>query len=62
MDKEKYNGDETEAYIMSIFQKFAAAKDKKGQISARTVEPTPIKTAPTLKSIIKRAKNAKTDE
>ena len=62
MDKEKSNGDDTEAYIMSIFQKFAATKDKKGQISATTVEPTHIKTAPTLKSIIKPAKNAKNDE
>jgi hypothetical protein len=61
MEQEKANGDETEVYVMSIFQKFADGKAGKVQVSDATAEPTPIKTAPTLKSILKRAKNANTD-
>jgi chorismate mutase len=63
MEQEKTNGDEAEAYIMSIFKKFSAAsKAGQGQIYDVTVEPTSTAsvTAPTLKSILKRAKNTKT--
>jgi chorismate mutase len=65
MEQEKTNGDEAEAYIMSIFKKFSAAnKAGQGQISDVTVEPgtstSASVTAPTLKSILKRAKNTKT--
>jgi hypothetical protein len=63
MEQEKTNGDEAEAYIMSIFNKLSAAsKTGQGQISDVTVEPTPNTsvTAPTLKSILKWAKNTKT--
>jgi len=62
MEKEKISGNETEAYIMSLFQKFATAGNtKKVKISdVTTSEPTPAPPpppTPTLKSIIERAKN-----
>jgi hypothetical protein len=62
MEQEKANGDEAEAFIMSVFKKFGAGKDGKVQISdaTATADPAPIPTAPTLKSILKRAKNSKT--
>jgi hypothetical protein len=59
MEQEKNDDSKTEAYIMSLFQKFATGKAGKLQISDATVAPTPAETAPSLKSILKRAKNAK---
>jgi hypothetical protein len=59
-EQDKTSGDETEAYIMSIVKRCAAAKAGKVQISDATVEPTPIPTAPMLKNIIKQANNTKT--
>jgi hypothetical protein len=50
----KTNGDEAEAYIMSIFKKYA----RKVSISDVTAD-TPTHVLSSLKSIIKRAKNAK---
>jgi hypothetical protein len=61
MEQEKANGEETEAYIMSIFQKFSGKAGKKVQISDATVDATPTAATPTLKNIIKRAKNAQSD-
>ena len=57
MEQDKANGNEAEAYIMSIFQKYSAGKTGKAQISEATAEPTPSPSAPSLKSIIRRAKN-----
>jgi hypothetical protein len=56
MEKEKTNGDETEAYIMSIIKKYSTGKTESVQVSTTEAEPT----APTLKSILKRVKNTKT--
>jgi predicted DNA-binding WGR domain protein len=60
MEQEKTEETVTEAYIMSLFQKFATGKAGKVQIGDTTVAPaTPsTATALTLKSIVKRAKNA----
>ena len=59
IEQEKSNGNDTEAYIMSIMQKHAG-KSGKVQISDATVEPMSTPTAATMRSIIKQAKNAKT--
>jgi hypothetical protein len=60
MEQEKTNGDEAKAHIISIFQKLTAGKDGKVQVSNVTVNEKPIPTTPTLKSVLKRVKNAKT--
>ena len=61
IEQEKSKGAEAEAWIMSIMQKHAdAGKTGKIRISdATATEPMPAPTAPTLKSILKRAKNSK---
>jgi hypothetical protein len=55
MEDKKTNGDEAEAYIMSIFQKYS------GQATNATISDVAAKpaTTPTLKSILKRVKNSK---
>jgi hypothetical protein len=57
MAQEKANEGETEAYIMSIFEKYNGGKGKKAQIS--DVEASTSVSAPSLKSILKRAQNGK---
>jgi hypothetical protein len=57
MAQEKANEGETEAYIMSIFEKYNGCKGKKAQIS--DVEASTSVSAPSLKSILKRAQNGK---
>jgi hypothetical protein len=59
VEQEKTNGDKVEAHIMSIFQKFAAGKDGKVQISNATVDKKPVPTASTLKSLLKHVENTK---
>jgi hypothetical protein len=57
-EKEKTEGDQAEAYIMSIFQKMTA---NKATVAAAVVLP-PVAApslAPTLNSILRRAKNSK---
>jgi hypothetical protein len=60
VEREKSNGDEAEACIMSTFQKFAAGKGGKVQVSNVAVDEKPVPTAPALKSSLKWVKNAKT--
>jgi hypothetical protein len=57
MEEEKANEGVTEAYIMSIFEKYNGGKGKKAQIS--DVEASTSVSAPSLKSIVKRAQNGK---
>ena len=61
IEKEKSTNDETDAYIASVVDKRLAtsAGKKTVQVSDATATPTPTQavSAPTLKSIIKRAKN-----
>ena len=59
IEQEKSTNDNTEAYIMSIMQMHAGKSGKVVQISDATAEPTPTAIVPTLKSIVKRAKDAK---
>ena len=56
VEKAKTNGDEAEAYIMSIFKKLSGSASV-GDVTAETPAVVPA----SLKSIIKRAKNAKKD-
>jgi hypothetical protein len=57
IDDEKTSGEEAAAFIMSVIKKHS--KDGKVVISDVNVEPAPPPTGPTLKSILKRAKNTK---
>jgi hypothetical protein len=59
IEKEKSTNDETDAYIASVVDKRLAtsAGKKTVQVSDATATPTQAVSAPTLKSIIKRAKN-----
>lgn len=59
-ETKKSQSDETEAYIMSIFQK---CQGSKASVAATVTLPPicPPSLPPTLHSIIRRAKNAKTD-
>ena len=59
IEQEKSNGNDTEAYIMSIMQMHAGKSGKVVQISDATAEPMPTMTAPTLRSIVEQAKNVK---
>jgi L-lactate utilization protein LutC len=52
--QEKTTEDEAEAFIMSIVQKY---NGKKVQVSDATAKAEIAKSAPSLKSILKRAKN-----
>jgi hypothetical protein len=59
-EKAKAQGDEAEAYIMSIFQKMAGAN----KATIASVNPPPAAAPPvpaTLHGILRRAKNAKSD-
>jgi hypothetical protein len=56
MEQEKANEGATEAYIMSIFKKLNHGGDK---VQISDVEVSPGASAPSLKSIIKRAQNGK---
>ena len=58
IEQEKSNGDEAYAWIMSIMKKHDG-KSGNFQILDTTAEPTPTLTAPTIRSIIKQANNAK---
>jgi hypothetical protein len=59
IEQEKSTKEDIEAYIMSIVDKATTKSGKTVQISDATSKPTPAAAAPTLKSIVKRAKNAK---
>jgi hypothetical protein len=54
IETEKTNGNEAEAYIMSLFKKFAGGKAVISDVNAAATAPVP----QTLRSIVKRAKNA----
>jgi hypothetical protein len=59
IEQEKSTNAETDAYIASVMDKrLAKTAGKIVQISDTTSTPTPAAAAPTLKSIIKRAKNS----
>jgi hypothetical protein len=60
IEKERTDGDDTEACIMSLFKKHGIGKGATAHISAATADPTPAPPAPSLKSILKRVKNTKT--
>ena len=55
MEDKKTNGDEAEAYIMSLSQKYSS-QTTQATISNVAAKPA---TTLTLKSILKRAKNSK---
>ena len=57
-EKEKTEGDQAEAYIMSIFQKMTANKATVAAAVALPPAAAP-SLAPTLNSILRRAKNSK---
>ena len=59
LEQEKSTNDDTDAYIMSFVDKHVAKSGKFVQISDATLTPTPAAAAPTLRSIVKRAKNSK---
>jgi hypothetical protein len=59
VEKEKTNGAEAEAYIMSIFKKYAGGKASVSDLTAETPADAAIPSS--LKSIIKCAKHAKSD-
>ena len=59
IEQDKSTNEDTEAYIASVVDKRLAKTGKIVQISDATSTPTPAAAAPTLKSIIKRAKNSK---
>jgi hypothetical protein len=59
IEKERTDGDDTEAHIMSLFKKYGIG-GATAHISAATADPTPAPPAPSLKSILKRVKNTKT--
>jgi hypothetical protein len=54
LEVKKTNGNEAEAYIMSLFKKFAGGKATISDVNAAATAPVP----QTLRSIIKCAKNA----
>ena len=58
IEQEKSTNDDTNAYIMSVMDKHLAKSGKFVQISDATLTPTPAAAAPTLRSIVKRAKNS----
>jgi hypothetical protein len=60
IEKERTDGDDTEACIMSIFKKYGIGEGATAHISTATADPTPAPPAPSLKSILKRVKNTKT--
>ena len=60
LEKKNTEGTETEAYIMSLFEKFNGGKkvtisDVKGSEPAKSTPPA--SSGPTLKNILKRSKN-----
>ena len=59
LEKVKSTNEETDAYIASVVDKRLAtsAGKKTVQVSDATATPTQVVSAPTLRSIIKRAKN-----
>ena len=59
IEQEKSTNDDTEAYIMSVVDKHVGKSCKVVQISDTTMKPMPAAAAPMLRSIVKRAKNAK---
>ena len=60
IQQEKSTNEETDIYIASVVDKrLAKTAGKIVQISDATSTPTPAAAAPTLKSIIKHAKNSK---
>jgi hypothetical protein len=59
-EKERTDGDDTEACVMSIFKKHGIGKGVTAQISDAAADPTPGPASPPLKSILKRVKNTET--
>jgi hypothetical protein len=60
IEKERTEGDDTEAHVMSLFKKHGIGKGATAHISTAAADPTPAPPAPSLKSILKRVKNTKT--
>jgi hypothetical protein len=61
IEDDKTSGEEAAAFIMSVVQKHKG-KDGKVLISDVTVDPAPLPTGPTLKSVLKQVKNTKTGD